>query len=275
MSKILSRAIIRNTFNIICLMVIITAALSLGSASGTDGFIAGITGTHTAKAATPAVATIGASANIDGTATLYGHLSDPGSAASVAVSFEYGTTTGYGSTVAGIPATLSSAGDFYADLTGLSLGQTYHFRATAVGDGTVNANDATFTVGPPPDETPPDVTPPDVTPPDETPPDVTPPDVTPPVVTTNGASGITSSSAALNGNLSGQGSATSVTVSFIYGTTTGYGSTVAGIPATLSSAGAFTANLTGLTPGQTYHFMAKADGDGTVYGNDAYLYYCY
>ena len=75
----------------------------------------------------------------------------PGTASSVTVSFEYGTTTSYGSTVAGVPATLTSAGDFTANLTGLTLGQTYHFRAKAVGDGTVYGNDATFTIGTPPE----------------------------------------------------------------------------------------------------------------------------
>ena len=76
MSKILSGKIIRNIFNIICLVAIITAVLSLGSASDSDGFIARITGTTTTKAATsPTVVTVGASANTDGTATLYGNLS--------------------------------------------------------------------------------------------------------------------------------------------------------------------------------------------------------
>ena len=42
----------------------------------------------------------------------------------------------------------------------------------------------------------------------------------------------------------------------------------AGVLAALTSAGAFTANLTGLNPGQTYHFRAKAVGDGTTYGSD-------
>ena len=36
----------------------------------------------------------------------------------------------------------------------------------------------------------------------------------------------------------------------------------------MESTGAFTANLTGLTPGNTYHFRAKAIGDGTSYGED-------
>ena len=91
---------------------------------------------------------------------------------------------------------------------------------------------------------------------------------TPPTVATAGASAITISSATLNGNLTSLGTTTQANVSFEYGTTTSYGSTAAGVPLILTSAGAFAANLTGLTPGQTYHFRTKAVGDGTVYGND-------
>ena len=39
-------------------------------------------------------------------------------------------------------------------------------------------------------------------------------------------------------------------------------------PSTLTNAGTFTAELTGLTPNQTYHFRAKAVGNGATYGND-------
>jgi len=91
---------------------------------------------------------------------------------------------------------------------------------------------------------------------------------TPPSVTTTAASSITPSGATLNGNLSNQGSASNVTVSFEYGLTTSYGNTAVGVPPTLNSTGAFTAALTGLTPNTIYHYRAKAVGDGTAYGGD-------
>jgi hypothetical protein len=91
---------------------------------------------------------------------------------------------------------------------------------------------------------------------------------TPPTVTTNAASGLTTTGATLNANLTSKGSASTVTVSFEYGPTTAYGSTATGIPPTLTSTGAFTASLTGLTPNTTYHYRAKAVGDGTTYGSD-------
>lgn len=60
------------------------------------------------------------------------------------------------------------------------------------------------------------------------------------------------------------------TVWFEYGTSTGYGTTTTTQTlATGASGGAFTASLTGLTPGAIYHYRVVAqDPDGTVYGPD-------
>ena len=77
---------------------------------------------------------------------------------------------------------------------------------------------------------------------------------------------ITANSATLNGNLTGRGSTSSVTVSFEFGMSTNYGNTTT--DQTMTAAGAFHANITGLTPGTTYHFRAKAVGSSTVYGSD-------
>ena len=94
----------------------------------------------------------------------------------------------------------------------------------------------------------------------------TPGSYSPPAVATNSAINITDTTATLNGNLSDLGSATSVNVNFQYGTSISYG-TVTPIQ-TLTAGGAFQANITGLTPGTTYHFQANAGGLTTVYGND-------
>jgi hypothetical protein len=91
---------------------------------------------------------------------------------------------------------------------------------------------------------------------------------TPLAVTTNAPSGLSTSGATLNANLTGKGTASSVTVSFEYGLTTGYGSTANGVPSTLTNTGAFNASLSGLTSNTLYHYRAKAEGDGTTYGSD-------
>ena len=88
----------------------------------------------------------------------------------------------------------------------------------------------------------------------------------PPSVTTNEASGITDSSAALNGNLDNLGTAPTVNVSFEWGENTSYGNTTA--PESKNTTGAFTFALGSLSPNTTYHFRAEAIGDGTSYGSD-------
>ena len=89
-------------------------------------------------------------------------------------------------------------------------------------------------------------------------------------VSTNTASSISTTGAALNGALTSTGGASGVALTFEYGLTSGYGNVVAGNPPTLSSPGTFSAVINGLTAGQTYHFRAKADGGtaGIAYGSD-------
>jgi hypothetical protein len=88
----------------------------------------------------------------------------------------------------------------------------------------------------------------------------------PPSVVTNFAVNVTSDSATLNCNISNLGDASTVSVSFEWGLTTSYGNeTPSG---TMTDIGPFSANLSGLNPGRTYHFRAKAVGNGTSYGYD-------
>ncbi|MEI6061759.1 MAG: T9SS type A sorting domain-containing protein, partial [Bacteroidota bacterium] len=66
------------------------------------------------------------------------------------VTFQYGLTVAYGSTVNATPPTVTgvTATGVLAAITGLSLSTTYHFRAVAVnGTGTTNGNDMIFTTG--------------------------------------------------------------------------------------------------------------------------------
>ncbi|MDO9215076.1 MAG: hypothetical protein Q7U23_14745 [Methylococcales bacterium] len=95
--------------------------------------------------------------------------------------------------------------------------------------------------------------------------------VTAPAATTNAATAITTSSAILNGIVSSNG-ATTTPISFEYGLTTAYGSTVAASPSSLAagvSNNAVSASITGLTCNLGYHFRVKAiNSAGTAYGND-------
>jgi hypothetical protein len=77
----------------------------------------------------------------------------------------------------------------------------------------------------------------------------------PPQVTTNNASGVTSNSAQLNGNLDSTGGL-SCQVWFEYGKTTSYGSSTT--KQSKSTTGSFIQAISGLDPNTTYHFRAKA-----------------
>jgi hypothetical protein len=93
----------------------------------------------------------------------------------------------------------------------------------------------------------------------------------PPAIEIPSVTAVQTTSATLSGNLISPGSAENVGVYFEYGTTTTYGSVTS--TQTLTSAGAFSATLTNLTPNTTYHFRAVADGGpaGIVYSPDTTL----
>ena len=84
--------------------------------------------------------------NISGSgATLNGTLTSMGAASSVAVSFEYGLTTGYGQTLA-VPPNRIAIGAFSGNITGLVGNTPYHYRAKAVaGSEIAYGSDQTFT----------------------------------------------------------------------------------------------------------------------------------
>jgi hypothetical protein len=215
------------------------AQSSYGTATGTDM-------TFTTPTQPPAVSTSVATDIDESSATLNGVLTSLGSASSVNVCFEYGTTTSYGTTTETIP--MYGAVGFCTVITGLNPGTTYHFRAKAESTyGTAIGGDMTFTTNTP------------VTP------TTTPPTTTtttqPPAVDTSAVTKITDSSVTLNGNLTSLGTATTIDVSFEYGTSTSYGSTTT--PQAMTATGVYSADVTGLTPGTTFHFRAKAKG---IYG---------
>jgi hypothetical protein len=91
----------------------------------------------------------------------------------------------------------------------------------------------------------------------------------PPIVTTDAASSLTQTGATLNGTVNPVGQTASV--SFSYGPTSAYGSTVTATPATVSgsTASAVSADLTGLPADSTWHYRVVAEtAGGQVVGED-------
>ena len=160
---------------------------------------------------------------------------------STAVSFEWGTTTDYGNTVAYNPGPITgnSSVDVSVTLTGLTPGTTYHFRVNATNElGTTNGQDFTFnTLGQVPAVTPLDAT------------------------------DITISSATLNGSVNPNFLPTSITIE--WGTDYGYGNLITPTPNSLSGSTSVnvSATLSGLSEGTKYYYRITATNElGTTYG---------
>jgi phosphodiesterase/alkaline phosphatase D-like protein len=159
------------------------------------------------------------------------------------VTFNYGTSISYDKTVTADqnPATGTGNTSVSKAITGLMPNTTYHFRASGVNSAdTVNGSDNTFTTS-----------------------------KAAPAATTNAASGISSTGATISGTVNASNESTTVT--FDYGTTTGYGSSVtaAQSPVTGTSNTSVSYGLTGLTPNTTYHYrVAATNPTGTTIGLD-------
>jgi CSLREA domain-containing protein len=90
----------------------------------------------------------------------------------------------------------------------------------------------------------------------------------PPSASTGAATGIGTTSATLNGTVANP-DAVAATVTFKYGTTTSYGSTVTESAAAFSGQTASTAALSSLAPNTTYHYqVVVTNPDGTATGQD-------
>ncbi len=90
-----------------------------------------------------------------------------------------------------------------------------------------------------------------------------------PYAQTEAASAIGTTGATLNGTVNANDSSTTVT--FEYGTTSSYGSSIVAVPGTVTgSTGTSTSKaVTGLTPNTFYHYRVKAvNSGGTSYGSD-------
>jgi len=198
----------------------------------------------TVSGALKAEATTADVTNITATgATLNGFVYANG--ASTTVTFDYGTTTAYGSsgtvtgTVSGVTKTLVSSA-----ITGLTPKTVYHYRVKCVNSiGTsYSTPDMTFTTNGP----------------------------NAPLTVSADATAITASSATLNGTVTANGLAT--TVSFDYGLTPAFDASWKNLnwnPINVTGTTATNVNLTisGLAPGKIYYFRVNANNsDGTTYG---------
>lgn len=95
----------------------------------------------------PSVTTKPANNTVNGTAILYGLVN--ANNLETVVSFEYGTTTSYGNSILAAQSPLAGSSDvtISASLSGLTIGQTYHFRAKAENAlSTVYGHDVSFTI---------------------------------------------------------------------------------------------------------------------------------
>ncbi len=171
-------------------------------------------------------------------ARLNGNLTGLGTAASVTVGFRYGTSPSLSGAANLTVAAETAAGPFGQNLAGLSPGTTYYVAAWALGDGFASGPIASFATT-----------------------------SAPPSVTTTAATAKGQTTATLNGNLGSLGSASSVSVGFLYGTNltlVGASNVSAG---SLITTGPFSAGLHGLISGTNYYYRAWASGSGFIAGD--------
>jgi len=120
----------------------------VGSPSGATAYGSDVTYVHS-SGGTLAVSTTGGTYATVTTATFAGSLTGLGTDTAATVSFEYGTSTAYGSATS--TSSVSSIGGYAITATGLTSGTTYHMRAKAVGSpssSTVYGSDVTYVHSP-------------------------------------------------------------------------------------------------------------------------------
>jgi hypothetical protein len=174
-------------------------------------------------------------------ATFNGDLDSLGNYNLVNVWFEWGTTTSYGNSTTIL--SFAEPADFNIPVTGLMPGTVYHYRVVASGSTPgaplVHGNDMTFISTPGQN----------------------------PTVSTETATGITTTSAILRGDLLSFNPPQPVPVYFEWGISTLYGATTPIQERTTE--GDFSAHVAGLNIGTAYHYRAVAVIESKpVYGDD-------
>jgi hypothetical protein len=211
----------------------------VGHNNGGTSFGADRIFTTLAATGPPVVATSPATLIASLSATLNGSLNPHG--LTTTVSFQYGTTTAYGSTTPMHSQTGNTYRNITANISGLGPNTVYHFRIVATNSaGTRMGGDRMFTTLAPTGL---------------------------PVATTNPATFIASFSATLNALLNPHGLTTSF--HFQYGTTPSYGLTTAPQNRAGNTFQAVGTNVTSLTANTLYHFRVVAsNAAGTTMGSD-------
>ena len=162
---------------------------------------------------------------------------------STTIAIKYGLTNTYGSTISTTPATVTGATntDVTAEVTGLQLNTTYHYRVECVSaDGTTTGEDQTFTTLP-----------------------------LDPTVTTQAVSSIATTTATGNGNITSLGVPNPTQYGVVWSTSTNptVELTTKTSQGAIALTGAFTSSMTGLVANTTYYVKAYAtNAAGTNYG---------
>jgi phosphodiesterase/alkaline phosphatase D-like protein len=166
--------------------------------------------------------------------------------ASTTVTFEYGLTTSYGSSVTATqsPVNGNTLVPVSFTVTTLTFNTTYHYRIVATNSaGTIYGHDTTFNTS-----------------------------SIVATATTKGATFVTHNTATMNGIVNAN--TTTSQVNFQYGTNTSYGTTVLANPDTVTgnTNTPVSYNLSGLIPNTTYHYRVLAkNAVGSSNGNDTFF----
>ena len=224
-------------------------AYATNSVDTTYGEVQSFTTEAVAGAVAPTASTAAASAITSTTATLNGNITSDGGAAITARGFVYAISNAgltIENTAADTVIVSGTTGVFEKEITGLTAGTKYYYRAYATNSlGTTYGGEQSFTTeavaG-----------------------------AVAPTASTTAASDITSTTATLNGNITSDGGAAITARGFVYATSNAaltIDNTAVDAVIVSGTTGVFEKEITGLTAGTTYYYRAYAiNSVNTAYG---------